>query len=283
MSVADRIAVMRARPDRAARHAGRGLRPARRRCSSPASSAPPTACPAWSRAGQNDQVRLRLAGGAEIAVPMQTAPRPRARPDAADRAAGAAGAARPSPRPGRFPVELGLCRAARRADHPRGACRRRHAPAPDRAAPRRHPPTSARRPCSALAARGPPRPVPPSPTRPRRTEHVPANHPPRRAAGRRRRAGRARPSRAAQRRGGSVTAAIYPGAWDEAFREHVAPPLKRQHNIDLEMQPLFAVDQIAKFAASRGAPPVRLLRAGPGPARDRGRARHVRALRRRAA
>ncbi len=70
----------------------------------------------------------------------------------------------------------------------------------------------------------------------------------------------------AQRRGGTVTSAIYPGAWDEAFREHVAPPLKRQHNIDLEMQPLFAVDQVAKFAASRGAPPFDCFVLDPGPA-----------------
>ncbi|MBX9702040.1 MAG: extracellular solute-binding protein [Acetobacteraceae bacterium] len=69
----------------------------------------------------------------------------------------------------------------------------------------------------------------------------------------------------AQRRGGSVTSAIYPGAWEEAYREHVAPPLKRAHNIDLEMQPLFAVDQIAKFAASRGAPPFDCFVLDPGP------------------
>jgi putative spermidine/putrescine transport system substrate-binding protein len=70
----------------------------------------------------------------------------------------------------------------------------------------------------------------------------------------------------AQRRGGNVTSAIYPGAWDEAFREHVAPPLKRQFNIELEMQPLFAVDQVAKFAASRGAPPFDCFVLDPGPA-----------------
>ena len=69
----------------------------------------------------------------------------------------------------------------------------------------------------------------------------------------------------AQRRGGSVTSAIYPGAWEEAFREHVAPPLKRSANIDLEMQGLFAVDQIAKFAASRGAPPFDCFVLDPGP------------------
>lgn len=69
----------------------------------------------------------------------------------------------------------------------------------------------------------------------------------------------------AQRRGGIVTSAIYPGAWEEAFRDHVAPPLKRAHNIDLEMQPLFAVDQIAKFAASRGTAPFDCFVLDPGP------------------
>ncbi|TDG28799.1 extracellular solute-binding protein, partial [Paracraurococcus ruber] len=63
----------------------------------------------------------------------------------------------------------------------------------------------------------------------------------------------------------SVTAAIYPGAWEEAFRDHVAPALKRAHNVDLEMQALFAVDQVAKFAASRGAPPFDCFVLDPGP------------------
>jgi len=69
----------------------------------------------------------------------------------------------------------------------------------------------------------------------------------------------------AQRGSGSVTSAIYPGSWEEAFRDHVAPALKRAHNLDLEMQGLFAVDQIAKFAASRGAPPFDCFVLDPGP------------------
>jgi len=64
---------------------------------------------------------------------------------------------------------------------------------------------------------------------------------------------------------GSVTTAIYPGAWEEAFRDHVAPFLKRQSGIELEMQPLFAVDQIAKFSASRGVPPFDVFVLDPGP------------------
>ena len=67
------------------------------------------------------------------------------------------------------------------------------------------------------------------------------------------------------RAAGSVTAAIYPGAWEEAFRDHVAPALKRLHGVELEMQGLFAVDQVAKYAASRGAPPFDVFVLDPGP------------------
>jgi putative spermidine/putrescine transport system substrate-binding protein len=72
-------------------------------------------------------------------------------------------------------------------------------------------------------------------------------------------------ARAQRGRAASVTAAIYPGAWEEAFRENVAPALKRAHNVELEMQPLFAVDQIAKSAASRGVPPFDCFVLDPGP------------------
>jgi putative spermidine/putrescine transport system substrate-binding protein len=64
---------------------------------------------------------------------------------------------------------------------------------------------------------------------------------------------------------GSVTAAIYPGSWDDAYRSIVLPALKRAHDIDLEMQPLFAVDQIAKVKAARGAPPFDVFVLDPGP------------------
>lgn len=75
----------------------------------------------------------------------------------------------------------------------------------------------------------------------------------------------AMPSIARAQRRGSVAAAIYPGSWEEAFRELVAPPLLRTHNVELEMQPLFAVDQIAKFAGTRGAPPFDAFVLDPGP------------------
>lgn len=64
---------------------------------------------------------------------------------------------------------------------------------------------------------------------------------------------------------GSVTAAIYPGTWEEAFRKVIAPVLKKKYDIELEMQPLFAVDQIAKVRAARGAPPFDAFVLDPGP------------------
>jgi len=72
---------------------------------------------------------------------------------------------------------------------------------------------------------------------------------------------------------GSVTAAMYPGTWEEAYRMHVVPVLKKTHDVDLEMTPLFAVDQIAKAQAARGAPPFDAFVLDPGPrvtAIDRG-------------
>ncbi|MFM9885157.1 MAG: extracellular solute-binding protein [Burkholderiales bacterium] len=64
---------------------------------------------------------------------------------------------------------------------------------------------------------------------------------------------------------GSVTAAMYPGTWEEAYRSLVAPALKKAHDVDLEMTPLFAVDQIAKAQAARGIPPFDAFVLDPGP------------------
>ena len=64
---------------------------------------------------------------------------------------------------------------------------------------------------------------------------------------------------------GFVTAAIYPGTWDEAYRGVVAPTLKKTKDIDLALEPLFAVDQIAKAQAARGAPPFDAFVLDPGP------------------
>jgi putative spermidine/putrescine transport system substrate-binding protein len=72
---------------------------------------------------------------------------------------------------------------------------------------------------------------------------------------------------------GSVTSAIYPGSWDEQYRSIVAPVLKKEHDIDLALEPLFAVDQIAKAVAARGISPFDCFVLDPGPrvtAIDRG-------------
>jgi putative spermidine/putrescine transport system substrate-binding protein len=64
---------------------------------------------------------------------------------------------------------------------------------------------------------------------------------------------------------GIVTAAVYPGTWDEAYRSVVASALKKTKDVDLALEPLFAVDQIAKAQAARGAPPFDAFVLDPGP------------------
>ena len=66
---------------------------------------------------------------------------------------------------------------------------------------------------------------------------------------------------------GSLVATTYPGSWEDAYRAVVTPMLKKQVDIDLELAPLFAMDQIGKAKASRGAPPfdVCLLYTSPSP------------------
>ena len=64
---------------------------------------------------------------------------------------------------------------------------------------------------------------------------------------------------------GSIAVAMYPGSWEEAYRSIVAPALKKAHDVELEMQPLFAVDQIAKAKAARGAPTFDVFVLDPGP------------------
>jgi putative spermidine/putrescine transport system substrate-binding protein len=64
---------------------------------------------------------------------------------------------------------------------------------------------------------------------------------------------------------GAVTGAIYPGAWEDAYREIVAPALLETHKIRLDMQPLFAVEQIAKARAARGFAPFDVFVLDPGP------------------
>ena len=64
---------------------------------------------------------------------------------------------------------------------------------------------------------------------------------------------------------GSVTATTYPGTWEDAYRTVVAPLLKKKEDIELELAPLFAMDQVGKAKASRGAPPFDVFVLDPGP------------------
>ena len=63
----------------------------------------------------------------------------------------------------------------------------------------------------------------------------------------------------------SVVATTYPGTWEDAYRTVVAPMLKKKDDIDLELAPLFAMDQIGKAKAARGAPPFDVFVLDPGP------------------
>ena len=69
-----------------------------------------------------------------------------------------------------------------------------------------------------------------------------------------------RPARAA----GSLTAAIYPGAWEDAYRAVVVPALKAK-GTDVAFEALFAVDEIAKARAARGNPSFDIFLLDPGP------------------
>ena len=64
---------------------------------------------------------------------------------------------------------------------------------------------------------------------------------------------------------GSIVATTYPGTWEDAYRAVVAPLLKKKDDIDLELAPLFAMDQIGKAKAARGAPPFDVFVLDPGP------------------
>ena len=79
---------------------------------------------------------------------------------------------------------------------------------------------------------------------------------------------------------GSVVATTYPGTWEDAYRTVVAPMLKKKDDIDLELAPLFAMDQIGKAKAARGAPPFDVFVLDPGPRIVGHRGRPVREVRR---
>ncbi len=64
---------------------------------------------------------------------------------------------------------------------------------------------------------------------------------------------------------GNLVATTYPGTWEEAYRAVVMPMLKKKDDIDLELAPLFAMDQVGKAKAARGAPPFDVFVLDPGP------------------
>ena len=64
---------------------------------------------------------------------------------------------------------------------------------------------------------------------------------------------------------GSMSAAVYPGGWDEALRAVLAPALRQQYQVEVAFDPLFAVDQIAKARAARGMAPFDVFLLDPGP------------------
>jgi putative spermidine/putrescine transport system substrate-binding protein len=64
---------------------------------------------------------------------------------------------------------------------------------------------------------------------------------------------------------GNLVATTYPGTWEDAYRGVVAPMLKKNDDIDLELAPLFAMDQVGKAKAARGAPPFDVFVLDPGP------------------
>jgi putative spermidine/putrescine transport system substrate-binding protein len=64
---------------------------------------------------------------------------------------------------------------------------------------------------------------------------------------------------------GSLVATIYPGSWEDAYRAIVAPMFKKKDDVTLDLAPLFAMDQIGKVKASRGAPPFDAFLLDPGP------------------
>lgn len=65
---------------------------------------------------------------------------------------------------------------------------------------------------------------------------------------------------------GNLTAAIYPGTWEDAYRGVLAPALKKSADIDVAFDALFAVDQVAKVRAARGVAPFDCFVLDPGPA-----------------
>ena len=69
---------------------------------------------------------------------------------------------------------------------------------------------------------------------------------------------------AARAAAGEVVAAVFPGSWEDAFQNIVAPALKETSDVDLILSPALASDQLGKMMASPGSPPYDALLMSPG-------------------
>src|ERR1043166_3733241 len=64
---------------------------------------------------------------------------------------------------------------------------------------------------------------------------------------------------------GTFAATVYPGPWEEAYRQFVVPRMKQMHNIDVQLYPLLSADQIAKQRASRNEAAFDVFTLDPAP------------------
>src|SRR4051794_2873269 len=63
----------------------------------------------------------------------------------------------------------------------------------------------------------------------------------------------------------TFAATVYPGPWEEAYRQFVVPRMKQMHDIDVQLYPLLSADQIAKQRASRGEAAFDVFTLDPAP------------------
>ena len=58
---------------------------------------------------------------------------------------------------------------------------------------------------------------------------------------------------------GSIVATTYPGTWETAQRQFLLPAFKSASGDDVALQPVLALDAIAKIMASRNNPPFDVI------------------------
>lgn len=67
------------------------------------------------------------------------------------------------------------------------------------------------------------------------------------------------------RAAGSIVATTYPGTWETAHRQFLLPAFKKASGEDVALQPVLALDAIAKITASRNNPPFDVIILDEGP------------------